>query len=284
MREYSKKPAILVIGSGNMGKRHGAILTQFGCNVSYVDIEFRSDADGVSMFDALVIATPGPTHAKLIKELAPTNKPLFVEKPVIVGINDLMGVVLPKISMVACNWRYCECADPVGEIVSVYKATEEEAKLDFIHFYDWFVHKHGEPDLARYVQGQGAGRLSLLKDGTYFASNIIWDGALGPQTWYTPKLSKRQIHVYGPCPMFQYQMAEFLRCVKERVQSDNPIEVAAERTAKLIEVVSRPVTAEVAGREAPAPLTSKDLDLEQGSTSPRRRGPSAILNALRSWI
>lgn len=251
----------LVIGAGKMGKKHGEMLTAFGDSVIYVDLEFRSDGDGVAGFDSILVCTPPNTHADIIRGIAPAGIPIFVEKPVISLGSSLDGVVFPRTTMVGCNWRYCECCDPTGEIVCVYPTTKEAAAQDLIHFYDWSVQRKGPPDLARFIQGEGGNRLVLMHGKSVFSASILYDGALAPQSWWAGVVGKAQLHPYGPCPMFHSQMIHWRECVAEGWQTDNPIELALKRTNELMRVVERPVTSVEIEREAPMPTRLKERHL-----------------------
>jgi hypothetical protein len=74
--------SILIIGSeGSMGKRYQAILSYLGKSYECMDIHNCERSDLWQKASSFVIATPTPTHLKLIRMCIPFGKPILCEKP-----------------------------------------------------------------------------------------------------------------------------------------------------------------------------------------------------------
>ena len=217
----------LVIGSGNMGTHHAAILTDLGDAVDMVDLEFQPSRKLLA-YDSVLLCTPAQTHAGMIRRLAKYRRPLFVEKPV---FTKAERVDYDAISMVACNWRWCpHVADNddsrTDRIICQYPGA---VFLDLIHFVDVFWEKFGCPNiLIRNGRGLKWWSATMAKGGRRFLATIC-PMPDNPLTTY----NDRAIHK-TPCSMFEEQMLSWRFFVDRGTESDNPISKAAKRTAWLL--------------------------------------------------
>ena len=209
----------LVIGAGNMGRKHAKILADLGDTVDFADLEFKP-GQHVTQYDSLLICTPAETHAPLIKALAQYRVPLFVEKPVFAEAEHLE---CPGISMVACNWRWCTCitTDGTNAITALYP---QALPHDYIHFVDRFWHDQGQP--RGWLAQQDPPRIVLSGPLGELSAHI----ASGPAADTCFNLEPLE----HSCEMFAKQAVTWRRCVSGGDESPNPIAIAAERTSWLL--------------------------------------------------
>lgn len=236
----------LIIGAGNMGRRHGKILEGMGDEVHYWDVGFDVSDLHALRPRSILICTPPDTHVPILQQLSHFDYeiPTFVEKPIFTEID---AVHFPEISMVACNWRWCRCLvwSQHTTIMSGYgKATE----LDHIHFLDLFWEEFGKPDMVRALRREKRSPLT----GLFYAREdreveaYILDL---PDDTYT-LVNWREIHYGIPCEMFVSQMKHWRECVQTGTQSCNPIPMAVERTAWLLKALG--------SRSSPTTSTTSD--------------------------
>lgn len=235
----------LVIGAGNMGKRHGSILESLGDQIRYEDLGFDPNGYDYRTVDSVLICTPAKTHLDFVSAVANQNSdiPVFIEKPVIDSLPCNLPGILPDISMVACNWRWCECIDPTNEILCAYRTDQLSAALDQIHFYDWFCSQNGEPERGIFIQGLGGNRMELSRGDKWLSSSILYDGTIQDQAWWGRYDSQKKkgyhkpLHSYGMCPMFVQQMITWRQVVAREIVSPNPIPLAIDRTLALLRLM-----------------------------------------------
>lgn len=231
----------LVIGSGNMGKRHGAILEALGDEVSYADLEFdvhdSADRRTILESDSVLICTPPETHCELIGWLCEAGVPLFVEKPVMTSDHDSFFVPRELISMVACNWRWCKCL-MWREHTTVLSMYHGAVPLDYIHFVDLFWHEIGAPEYARRLARKGDTQLGLFLAHKQREAEIYVNPLPDKRMEPIMIVNHEDIHKDGPCDMFERQMRHWRSCVRDGKQSCNPIPMAVERTAWLIKILN----------------------------------------------
>lgn len=226
----------LIIGAGRMGRKHAQTLTRSGEHAEMVDLGFDpAQADG---FDSILICTPPDAHSDLIRLFGHSRPsiPIFCEKPVLGHPGELQGAILPKVSLVACNWRWCQCYESIRQIDCGYPHDPKYGYLDLIHFLDLYWERYGEPaEFAMDVEPAGSGFISGPHRPIRFMQATIWNS-------YSPwcEFGGKIIHRNGPCDMFERQMKVWLDVVAGKSKSPNPIETAVERTEYLISRASVP--------------------------------------------
>lgn len=231
----------LVIGAGNMGQRHGRILTDLGDHIVYVDLGFDPQTFAAwGAYDYILLCTPPETHNDIFNRLP--NLPVFIEKPVCVGpwfVPASQHLPRTAPTMVACNWRYCTCAKPEGALVWSYPSHgNPHYYLDLIHAYDWFCEVYKTEAEADYEEVQkGAIRRLKMLDKTgklIFCASLVDDSDL--RTFYATDPSRIKV-LHAPdyyCRMFLMQMRVWRMVVRGDIPSPNPLATAMARTLKLI--------------------------------------------------
>ena len=232
----------LVIGAGKMGRLHGKILTGMGDEVFYADIahdfspkHFRIRYSKNYKLDSILICTPPETHAETIAALAPFGVPLFCEKPLAVTQDELRALPELHITMVACNWRYCQCTTwhKVKTIKFGYKSKDKRPELDFIHFVDLLWDRFGRP-----LEGAAKeGRLIYLpsfKSKIDHPIEILFDQNVDMH--YT-QINDKKIHFNWVCRMFERQMEQWRETLQRKQGSPNPFKTAKERTLWLLDTI-----------------------------------------------
>lgn len=245
----------LIVGYGRMGQRHAAILRAFGDHVDSIDLDWEPGKTDYEPYDSILVCTPPKTHKTVILDVLsfnPNKPPVFIEKPLVDELwepwSPNSGYLANPASMVACNWRYCQCIDASqGFIEMGYPADQETAYLDMIHFLDLFWLNYGEPEFG------GVGKVGpVLRKQTVVEDKIIVDiwrkiemtvstegkmlsvvfdpGAEKPYMRHNGK----SVHRKGVCSMFERQMRDWRECVKIRTSHLNSLQVAAKRTNWLI--------------------------------------------------
>lgn len=233
----------LVVGSGNMGRRHGDILMRLGDFVEYVDIGFDPQSFDYDRVDSVLICTPPETHAGLCNSIIDkskpsgsfTWKPVFIEKPIISRSSEKIFYGHPR-TMVACNWRWCGCVIPVGDIMCGYPINGEYAWLDQIHFLDIYWERYGRPKSASISIDGSCGSVMRISGSPSFVSSII--NFQEQQTWFGSDIELKRIHRKGHCDMFLKQMEVWRDVCMGKTASPNPIDKAYERTSFLIDLAS----------------------------------------------
>lgn len=216
----------LIIGAGNMGRRHGRILTSLGDRVTYVDILWKPNRE-IKLYDSLLLCTPAETHAGLIKELEPYRKPLFVEKPVITSPPAIIYRGAP--SMVAMNWKWCKHLKNIKELVVCYPWNSNHSKLDLMHFWHRF-------ERHRYLKVFYLPRIiSLISMGQ---KSFTLVNSEKKETFVRRGMKLHQIHTLTQCRMFHLQMKFWRKVVKGEEPPINPIDEASRDTIKLMELIS----------------------------------------------
>lgn len=205
----------LIVGSGNMGKRHGAILESLGDEVKYVDLGYNLDRDGTYDAESVLICTPPETHADYVNHFKLTELPLFCEKPV---STDGLKLDYPGRSMVACNWRFCKCISRPTVIQSAYQSTDKVPFLDLIHFLDLFWLEHGRPVSAAGQRSNGTYTMHLTCESGCRMTVVLDTSADKPKT----VVDGDPVHE-TPCDMFQKQMAVWRLVAKGITQSPNTV-------------------------------------------------------------
>ncbi len=216
-----------------MGRRHSEILRSFGDEVDGVDLGWDPEKTDFKQYNSVIIATPPKTHLNAIlwvdrKTLGAT--PVFVEKPLTSEIWKPQEYTC-SISQVACNWRWCFCADmSSGSIEMGYPANQETAYLDMIHFLDLFWVSWGRPEFGGFTTSKG--KITLTVSGSGRVLEVVFNP--NSTTRYTKKDGK-SVHKKGVCSMFERQMRDWRHSVYCNLQTANPIQVAAERHNWLVQ-------------------------------------------------
>ncbi|MHB8307792.1 MAG: Gfo/Idh/MocA family oxidoreductase [Candidatus Desulforudaceae bacterium] len=104
-------PRVAVFGAGNWGQNHVRVFHRLGALAAVVESDARSRAEiadrypGVSVYDdpgpvladpavdAVVIATPAPTHYALAREALLAGKDVLVEKPMALSVREAQTLV-----------------------------------------------------------------------------------------------------------------------------------------------------------------------------------------------
>jgi hypothetical protein len=222
----------LVIGYGNMGKRHAEILRGFGDEVDSVDLEWTPKQD-YSGYDSVLVCSPAEKHFEHFRDI-PLGIPVFVEKPI--ATHFLTFATSLPATMVGCNWRYCQCADmSFGDIEIGYRASKDTAYLDLIHFLDTFWTSWGKPEFG------GVGTLGKKIEMVVSTEKAVLSVAFDPSSKkpYTRRNGK-PVHAKGACDMFAKQMRDWRECVRLGRPHLNDFATAAERTNWLISRWARP--------------------------------------------
>ena len=231
----------LVIGAGNMGRRHGNILQSIGDRVSYIDIGESLSKALQKKPNSVLICTPPETHLELIQKVGKKRLPLFVEKPV---YTKRSAIRYPAISMVACNWRFCDHALEAKEIACCYRNAD---KMDMIHFVDWFWNRYGKPygsfntesigsvdefrwDMDLFENDQGRKRNFFNAKFSIYPNNI--------SSFVSTTINKNPI-IHDKCSMFFRQMLLWRETVRGQREQVNPIFQASVRTNFLLDLIQQ---------------------------------------------
>lgn len=106
-----KSPKICVIGAGNWGKNHIRTLNEIGAlggivekdstkikqfKESYPKVDFFENLDSSlkKIFDGYIISTPPSTHSEISIKLIKNNKPILIEKPLALSLNEAKKIKL----------------------------------------------------------------------------------------------------------------------------------------------------------------------------------------------
>lgn len=220
----------LIIGSGNMGKRHADILKRMGDDVTLLDLGWESSKEDVKAFDSILVTTPAETHTDILLKLcrAAPLVPLFLEKPF---TTEPVRFFKPSISMVACNWRFCDCLSKVPKkVYSRYPSKAgENFYLDAVHFLDLFWEAYGEPEFSGISVNGPIVNLTLSK-GFDFMDISLENSPLTQSFTDDRPIHEDRGGDRGMCGMFTHQLAHWRYCVKFNRESINPFNKADERT------------------------------------------------------
>lgn len=89
-----KKIRIAVIGKGRWGKRIIATLQKLpGCTVSYIVSHDYKKLLTKKDIDAVIVATPTETHARIALQFVQKSIPTFIEKPMARSVKDAMRLL-----------------------------------------------------------------------------------------------------------------------------------------------------------------------------------------------
>ena len=216
----------LVIGSGNMGRRHGKILQDLGDIVEFRDIEFDPRVgECLGSYSSILVCTPPETHVRIIDECSVLGVPVFVEKPVFSKIEQLE---YPGISMVACNWRWCNDISTRGRN-SIDCSYPKAQPHDLIHFVDRFWEEHGKITDS-WPSGDGL----VIEDSNHAFRASVVNGRQETLFNGMPLLHS--------CDMFVKQMKCWREVIRGK-ESPNPISKAVKRTTWLLNLLSQTLSA-----------------------------------------
>jgi len=82
----------LIIGSeGSMGTRYKAILKHLGENFQCTDVMHSEEhvLEKAEKADQIIVCTPTPSHAVILRNVIPTGKKILCEKPISKSLNEL---------------------------------------------------------------------------------------------------------------------------------------------------------------------------------------------------
>lgn len=96
---------IAVIGLGGIGRRHLRNFLALDCTVFPYDItsDVYTLEQALDRADGVVIATPPDSHAEIARQ---TDKPLLVEKPIALTVEDAQWIADRSVCLVGYQWRY----------------------------------------------------------------------------------------------------------------------------------------------------------------------------------
>lgn len=86
---------ILVIGAGSIGRRHAENMAELGCTVDLTGwrgANLTDLSEKISQNDAVIIATATQIRLPLIELAAAAHKPVYIEKPLCFGIEELAAI------------------------------------------------------------------------------------------------------------------------------------------------------------------------------------------------
>ena len=135
-RSSGRKPRLLIVGAGMMGREHLRVSQLLG----WADVQGIVDPDGGSLewacadwrlltnapltiyrdlneacgdeaVDAIVIATPNHTHGDVLHAVASSHKPVLLEKPMATTLADAMDIVnlardYPAVIQLGMQYRF----------------------------------------------------------------------------------------------------------------------------------------------------------------------------------
>ena len=150
-----KNTTIGIIGLGSIGRRHATNLWKHMGFTEIIghDIELKDKVGWVcgdldfliKMSAAFVVCSPTDTHWKHLSLLAPTGKPIFMEKPIADNLYMGLGDAVSNVKMVGYNLRFHSCVKKAKTWVD-----------------DKFI---GKPLWANFTLGQFSEKPPYLRDG-----------------------------------------------------------------------------------------------------------------------
>jgi len=172
-----------VIGIGSIGERHATNLIKLRKAITVLTHDPKSGDEEdnlrhlIDRSDAIVIASPTPTHLDYIFKVSHASKPMFVEKPVADKYDEICNAA----TMVGYNLRFHSCVKKakewmqsgvIGEpIWANFTVAQFNDKLDYLRdgvILNW---SH-EIDLALYLLGDASVR-SCVSDTPMLADIIL---------------------------------------------------------------------------------------------------------------
>jgi predicted dehydrogenase len=90
---------ILVIGYGKMGQRHVEALKKLGYEYDLLDLDDDINDYKMSDYSHFIVASPNETHAQYYHYLKPYGKPILIEKPGVIKVEDLHILKDPLVSV-----------------------------------------------------------------------------------------------------------------------------------------------------------------------------------------
>lgn len=139
-----------VIGVGSIGERHMLNIANLGHIVAPYDPQYRPEQELAFLWrdsDAVIIASPTPSHFNYICHATRLGKPMFVEKPIVdrhehgTAISALPSSIL----MVGYNLRFHACVKKTKEWIDAGRI--------------------GKPIWANFTCGQFNSKPAYLRDG-----------------------------------------------------------------------------------------------------------------------
>lgn len=248
---------ITVVGCGSIGRRHIANLLALGCRVDAYDVSDEALAqvpsgaarhryrpsDGITMSDALVIATPWDRHLHLVWMAIEHGWPFFVEKPLgsleqLPRWRDVAAMDLP-VNQVGYMLRFHQLALEMKAAVVAptrgYFRCESDSQtwpgssygpmlLEFSHEIDLALSYGASPIVteARFRDSDGYIKLGSwqiamdAKPSSYVREWTISNGVVGHQCRFDgPNRLGNEMYVA--------EMAHFLACVREQKPTACPL-------------------------------------------------------------
>ena len=182
-RSSGRKPRLLIVGAGMMGREHLRVSQLLG----WADVQGIVDPDGGSLewacsdwrlltnapltiyrdlneacldeaVDAIVIATPNHTHRDVLHAVASSHKPVLLEKPMATTLADAMDIVnlargYPAVIQLGMQYRfkaqYVEALQAVtaqsalGEVKTVAMSEYRPPFLDKVNQWNKFNRNSG---------------------------------------------------------------------------------------------------------------------------------------------
>ena len=213
-----------IIGLGSIGIRHAKNLLAMGHEVVFYDPakpdSLADEAECISLADAVVIASPSIAHSKHVEMCAESGKPMLVEKPISVSMDDwTRDAIANSIVMTANNCRYHPVVKVVKErmweLVGPYTSAwfvlkQRNTKYTDPVVLNWGAH---EVDLALYLLGKMS-KVESAKCSQNEASMIL-RGAAGRQLVhvnldYLAEPWERCFTIHGPDASIHADLENFV--------------------------------------------------------------------------
>lgn len=232
----------LIIGYGNIGRRHERTLKSLGESVCCVDTGFDYSGNHLCQYSSVLICTPPNTHLDILNKLVGLGKPIFIEKPICTGEEDksLYNRILERfkgsgMTHVACNYRFARAYSKDIRFVEygyIYK--NKYSYLDLIHMVDLCWERYGKPIKGSLLSVDSIHNLTMLFNPNKLITIV---GNNQSEVKYG-RLNGFDVDVSDG---FENQMRYWIEFVRGRTESVNPIGKAFERTEWLIELAQNAV-------------------------------------------
>lgn len=225
----------LIIGYGNMGKRHGECLKNLGEDFDIYDpfIPKYNALPDIGNYKSALICSPKESHKHWFERLKEIEIPVFCEKPLFDSVGDsekwLVDQYKDRKTFVAQNWRWCSCLPKDFMHLWVEYPTAEP--LDLTHFT--FLFKNPSIPRKRALPGEQSSEwlieLNRIEEniGEFWRQVDVVKSKEEVRAMYKmSNMKSNNIHVNGPCNMFLYQMKHWLGVVEGKEVPVNSIETA----------------------------------------------------------
>jgi len=175
---------ILIVGLGSIAKKHMKALRFLGVEASFFALrsapqaETFEDVKNISSLDALpatpdcaIISNPTNLHFRTIQSLLPLRCPLFIEKPVVLTMEeaDELRRVLPAetVTYVACVLRHHPCLQYVRDHLRDPKKINEVNVYCGSYMPDWVQGKDWRTSFRADPAQSGGVHLELIHEMDY---------------------------------------------------------------------------------------------------------------------